>query len=387
MASKSTREIKMDQKFDIDELFRETLGNATDVPPSSAWNHISNQLNHGSAASSSVAGKSWFAKLGLVSKVAIVSSVVGLSVLGISLMPNNSLTSPETKNESIVLGTEKSSTQTAQDSAEKLSEQENTGNANEVRMPKFLCIPKEDVSFDVSKIDSAAYKNIVKDVLVAIKDQPKNIEKQGVLNNEGQKNQVHEIQKIESILHCMNTTVLAHLPSGILDKEDKFSVQVSGDVDRVKMIFGDGQWEFGNVANQEVNFSHIYRVRDKNNFYVKVIAEHKDGCVDSAITGIEVYPTLSKQEEIIPTVFTPNGDGKNDEYFVSIAEPLEYSMLIMDMNKNQIFYSQNKAETWRGNCGANPCENGLYEVVLKLKYTGEKEMIINKRIQLVRKGN
>ena len=384
MASKPTRKITMEQNFDIDELFRETLGNATDVPPSSAWNHISNQLNHGSASSSSVAGKSWFSKLGIVSKVAIVSSVVGLGGLGLYMMPENDVTSPEIKKEINTTGSENLS---VQDSLGKLTSHENSEISVTKTRPRFLCIDQGIVYVDDSKFDSSSYNNIVKDMLVSFKELPKNSENQSASNFENQKSQVQEIQKIESNLQCKNTTILEHLPSGILDKDEKFLVQVSGEVERVKIIYGDGGAETESVVNQEIHFSHLYRVRDKKNFYVKVIAQKKDGCFDSAMTEIEVYPTLSKQEEIIPNVFTPNGDGKNDEYFVNIAEPLEYSMLIMDMKKNQIFYSQNKSETWRGNCGANPCENGLYEVVLKLKYTGEKEMIINKRIQLVRKGN
>lgn len=90
---------------------------------------------------------------------------------------------------------------------------------------------------------------------------------------------------------------------------------------------------------------------------------------------------------MIPTVFTPNGDGKNDEYFVTIPEPVSYKMYIFDMRKNKIFHSENKDENWKGNCGVEPCANGIYEVILKLKYSGEEEMVITKRINLIRKTN
>ena len=86
-------------------------------------------------------------------------------------------------------------------------------------------------------------------------------------------------------------------------------------------------------------------------------------------------------------VFTPNGDGTNDEYPVEISNYENYQILIFDQMNNKIIFTSNDPKNrWNGsinNIGEN-CPPGEY--LAKIKYTlkGEKPQIKNIKFTLIR---
>jgi hypothetical protein len=370
----------MEPNFDIDNIFRETLGNATDVPPSSAWSHISNELPQGNPSVNVNTSGNWFTKLGLISKASIVVSGVALVSYVVLNMPS------EMKDTQTVLN-EKKAAETFNQNDQKQAPVEGTLNEldnvkkfdkqvpiiNEMIAPEYSSELRDDYNYDYVGLDDPQMPNS-NDVTVYNLDHSMS-DKSNLLAEiakSGCKHQL-EISKFE-----LTTS-----------SEESIQFQIKGlnGLRNGKVSFGDKTIEALNADSDSTAVSHIYRVRNRKTFNVKVTAVGENGCKDSAQTKVEVIPTVTKQEEIIPTVFTPNGDGKNDEYFVTIAEPISYKMYIFDLRKNKIFYSENKDENWRGNCGLEPCANGIYEVILKLKYSGDEEMVITKRINLIRKAN
>jgi len=85
-------------------------------------------------------------------------------------------------------------------------------------------------------------------------------------------------------------------------------------------------------------------------------------------------------------VFTPNGDGTNDEYLVEISNYENYQILIYDQVKNQLVFTSNDPKNpWNGslyNHGEN-CPPGEY--IAKIKYTlnGEKTQTKNIKFTLI----
>ena len=86
-------------------------------------------------------------------------------------------------------------------------------------------------------------------------------------------------------------------------------------------------------------------------------------------------------------VFTPNGDGTNDEYPVEISNYENYQILIFDQMNNQIIFTSNDPKNrWNGsinNTGEN-CLPGEY--LAKINYTlkGEEPQIKNIKFTLIR---
>lgn len=75
---------------------------------------------------------------------------------------------------------------------------------------------------------------------------------------------------------------------------------------------------------------------------------------------------------IIPNVFTPNGDGANDVFFITSSGLSEYNLTILNRWGNTVFESEDPAEAWDGKSNGEPCTDGTYFYLLKAKSTSKE---------------
>ena len=72
-------------------------------------------------------------------------------------------------------------------------------------------------------------------------------------------------------------------------------------------------------------------------------------------------------ELVIPNVFTPNGDGVNDLYFVSSKGLTEFNMTILNRWGNVVFESNDAQTVWDGTSNGVKCTDGTYFYILNAK--------------------
>jgi gliding motility-associated-like protein len=126
-------------------------------------------------------------------------------------------------------------------------------------------------------------------------------------------------------------------------------------------------WDFGHPSSSSntattKDASHDYG-NDKGTFDVKLIVQSSDGCYDTIIKKVtNDYEIIVK----IPNLFTPDGDGNNDEYYVKTKglskEEDNYRLYIYNQWGEKVFESQDTAVKWNGkvnNTGAD-CPTGTY---------------------------
>ena len=92
-------------------------------------------------------------------------------------------------------------------------------------------------------------------------------------------------------------------------------------------------------------------------------SEH--GCTDTATTWV-VVSAKGKYNMIIPDAFTPNNDGLNDCYRITVNADIDfYKLGIYNRWGNRIFYTTNRNDCWDGSYKGNIQETGTYYYVLE----------------------
>lgn len=81
------------------------------------------------------------------------------------------------------------------------------------------------------------------------------------------------------------------------------------------------------------------------------------------------------QSPFIPNVFTPNIDGKNDEFEIMLENEILYDLKITDRKGNIVFESRDKNKHWQGidMYTGKACDEGMYIYAFKYQVTGMKE--------------
>jgi gliding motility-associated-like protein len=133
-------------------------------------------------------------------------------------------------------------------------------------------------------------------------------------------------------------------------------------------------WNFGNGAVQTTTNVALATSAIYNNpgTYTITIVSTKGSCIDSAHKVIRV-DIPSKLE--IPNVFTPNGDGSNDVFFLKTSNLTEITALIFDRWGNKVYdlTSSTGNIAWDGkNLEGKECAVGIYFYVIKAKGKDEQ---------------
>ncbi len=77
----------------------------------------------------------------------------------------------------------------------------------------------------------------------------------------------------------------------------------------------------------------------------------------------------------LPNVFSPNGDGINDEFihFSSGCPPQQYELRIFDRWGEEVFFSKDTKQGWDGTFRGKPATLGVYAYLLFVEEYGEKK--------------
>ncbi|MDF2437890.1 MAG: hypothetical protein K0Q95_2266 [Bacteroidota bacterium] len=130
-------------------------------------------------------------------------------------------------------------------------------------------------------------------------------------------------------------------------------------------------WDLGNgISTIAADPSTIYT--ETGSYNVMLIASNGGSpCVDTAIFTIEVY---EESMVIIPNIFTPNGDGKNDVFMIQSTGVSEVTGIIFNRWGKKIYNWSGAANTgWDGKINGNTAADGTYYYVLKIKGVDGKE--------------
>ena len=104
------------------------------------------------------------------------------------------------------------------------------------------------------------------------------------------------------------------------------------------------------------------------------------GCTDTAYRIIEVENVFTLY---IPNAFTPDNDGKNDNFKAYGMGIAGFSMIIFNRWGQPIFTSGSMDEEWNGTHNGKPVPEDVYYYHLKVKDIFEKEHIVNGSVTVI----
>jgi gliding motility-associated-like protein len=132
-----------------------------------------------------------------------------------------------------------------------------------------------------------------------------------------------------------------------------------------------------NIANPTASPSveTIYCVWGENNL----------GCKDSSCVRIYINDKCLTREIFVPNVFSPNGDGKNDEFCVMSGECLsEFIIRVYDRWGEKVFESSDYTQCWDGNYKGGKANSGVYVYYLSGKTKDGKNINQKGNLTLLR---
>jgi len=126
-------------------------------------------------------------------------------------------------------------------------------------------------------------------------------------------------------------------------------------------------WDLDGVASDEVNPSMFFEVG--NTYAINLIASN-EFCSDDISIEIDYSAENYYKNVYVPNVITPNGDLKNDQFFITGLNECESAILrIYNRWGDEIYYSIDpNSEPWTGLNYSNELLEGVYFFILELKY-------------------
>ena len=155
-----------------------------------------------------------------------------------------------------------------------------------------------------------------------------------------------------------------------------FSYSVEGYKVTFKNLSNNGKrylWYFGdNNIDKSRQPTHYYQRKGQN--MVKLIAISSKGCKDTMAKEVFVE---GRPEVEIPNIFTPNGDGKNDQFVIENLEGVQhYHLVVHNDNGQAVYETKDPDEFWNGrlNNEGDACDEGRYQYILEYQFQDNKKM-------------
>lgn len=126
----------------------------------------------------------------------------------------------------------------------------------------------------------------------------------------------------------------------------------------------------GSLLTSRTDESVRYTFVDQGEYTVSGRAYHPEcncidphpGCKKDSVL-FRVSTAMSQLK--VPNVFTPNGDGANDEFRVLYESIREYHIWIYDRWGHLVYKSDDPAKGWDGTVNGRPCSMGAYYYVIR----------------------
>ena len=145
-----------------------------------------------------------------------------------------------------------------------------------------------------------------------------------------------------------------------------------------KLVLNAGS--FLNYFWQDSSTQQHFMVVDTGKFWVLVTDSNGCQASDSILIG-----DYCSTKFVVPSAFTPNGDGKNDFFIpLYIDPPASFTMHIYDRWGDLVFQTNNVTVGWDGKFKGKEQPVGTYIYYIQYTFQGQKEQGLHGALELLR---
>ena len=313
-------------------MFQNELGGHEVKVDPQLWQGIQSQLGNvastGAAGSATVAGK-----VSLLVKIGVAAVITTAAIVTTYVVVNSEKTAPSeqlgTKNDSVqpevIQNIEPEASNFTQNNL--VSEGNSSENAEYIENTPNESVDNESVEVKVN--------NDAPVLTVPTVDQSVNNVSDPVVTNDG----VSGVPNLPPPPSGEPTSVPLELVVSIEKQSNQHYIfsATSEDAEKITWDFGDRYSGSGHTVE------HIFS--ESGTFNVTALAQRGDQEVKEMVS---IKVDVSGDITHLPTVFTPNSDGSNDEFFIESKGLLDFSIVIMNDKGGVLFESNTPDFRWDG---------------------------------------
>lgn len=120
---------------------------------------------------------------------------------------------------------------------------------------------------------------------------------------------------------------------------------------------------------------------DNTTVYTLIVTD-ANGC--SAAANVTVYVIEEEQEIWAPNIFSPNGDGNNDVFYVEGTNLNEFNLQIYNRWGELIYDSDDQSQGWDGTQNGKPLNNAVFVYMISYTDTNGEQQVISGNVTLMK---
>lgn len=121
-------------------------------------------------------------------------------------------------------------------------------------------------------------------------------------------------------------------------------------------------YHYDNLMSSRTESEERIIFEERGSYSVKLDMENSNGChCDTAFEDIAISESLL----MVPNVFTPNGDGMNDEFRVAYRSIKEFHCWVYNRWGHLVYSWDDPAKGWDGTINGRPAPEGAYYYVIR----------------------